>query len=285
VVAVAALAGCGGGDDVGAIREKVAYTPKPVALQDESRDELFRDVTFTSPAGREVFASIVVPANRTGKVPVVLWAHSYRAGRQQFASEATRLAEHGIGSVLWDSSLAGGFNRSGVDLQDPVYAAETFENVVRNDTVVARMLLDVAAKQPELDLSRVGFVGVDYGAMLGGILGVADDRIDALVLTTSFAEPSKFFANEFVPPESVDGFVKRISPFDPVHLLGKIDKPILLQNARRDSQIPQEEYDRLDDAAGGAEVKWYDADHSLIVEAEDDRDAWLADKLGVASES
>jgi dienelactone hydrolase len=276
------LAGCGG-DDASDVRAKVDYTPKAVALEELSHDELFRDVSFMR-AGKEVVASIVVPTKRTGKVPVVVWAHAYRAGRQQFASEATRLAGRGIGSIMWDSNLTS-FNRGAVDLQDPVYAAETFETFLRNDVINARVLLDIAEKQPAFDTSRVAFVGVDYGAMVGGVLAASEDRIDAFVLAASFPEPSKFFANELVPPETVDSFVDRISPYDPVHLLGAVDKPILLQNARRDSQITQEEYERLDDAADGAEVKWYESDHQLVVEADYDRDAWLAEKLGVASGS
>jgi dienelactone hydrolase len=264
------------------VRSKVDYTPEPVQIEEVSHDELFTDFSFNTQADKELFASIVIPAKRTGKVPLVVWAHAYQAGRQQFASEAARLADRGIASIMWDSNLTR-FNRAGVDLGDPVYASETFETFLRNDVIDARTLIDIATKRPEIDPSRIAFVGADYGAMIGSVLGVADDRIDAFVLATSFAEASRFFADQLVPPESVDGFVKDISPFDPVHLVGKIDKPLLLQNARRDSVIKQEEYDRLDDAADGAEVKWYDSDHGLVIEAEDDRDAWLAEKLGVAS--
>jgi dienelactone hydrolase len=282
VLVAALLAGCGSGGDVDAVRSKADYDKKPVRVEEISHDQMFSDFTFVSSGGTEAGGSIVLPAHRTGKVPVVLWAHAYGAARSQFAPEATRLAEHGIASIMWDSNMTR-FNRAGVDLQDPVYASETFEKLMLQDVVDARKLLDLVEQRPELDSSRIGFVGVDYGAMLGTILGVADDRIKAFVLATSFAEPSRYFAQQLVPPESVDGFAKDLSRYDPVNLIGSVDEPILIQNARHDSLIKPEEYDKLDDAAKGAEVKWYDADHALVIQAEDDRDAWLADELGVAS--
>ena len=275
-------AGCGGGGDVNAVRSKADYDKKPVKVEQISHDEMFSDITFPSSGGNEATGSIVLPAHRTGKVPVILWAHPYGSARSQFAPEAARLAERGIASIMWDSNMTR-FNRAGVDLQDPVYASETFEKLMLQDAVDARKLLDVVEQRPELDSSRIAFVGVDYGAMLGTILGVSDDRIQAFVLATSFAEASRYFGQQLVPPESVDGFVKDLSRYDPVNLIGSVHKPILIQNARRDSLIKPDEYDRLDDAADGAEVKWYDSDHQLVVEAEDDRDAWLAKELGVAS--
>lgn len=280
--AVLVLAGCGSGGDVDAVRKKAGYEKKPVNVEETSQDQLFSDFTFTSSGGNEATGSIVLPPHRTGKVPVVLWAHAYGSARSQFAPEAARLAERGIASIMWDSNMTR-YNRAGVDLQDPVYASETFEKLMLQDVVDARKLLDLVEQRPELDSSRIGFVGVDYGAMLGMIAGVADDRIEAFVLATPFAEASRYFAKQLVPPESVDGFVKDLSRYDPVNLVGSVNKPILIQNARRDSLIEQDEYDRLDDAADGAEVKWYEADHALVIEAEDDRDAWLADQLGVAS--
>jgi dienelactone hydrolase len=283
-LAVAILAGCGsgGGADVGA---KVAYDDsKPVKVEELSQGEIFTDIEFQSPRGNDVSASIVMPRNRTGKVPAVLWAHAFSSTRNQFASEVTELADLGIASIMYDSNMTR-FGRGGVDLQDPVYAAEVFELQLRQDIVDARVALDILERRGEVDMSRIGFVGVDYGAMVGGVLAAVEDRIDAFVLATSFPEPSRYFAQELVPPESVDSFAERLSPYDPVRTLGQAAEPILLQNARRDRLIPVEDYERLVDAADGAEVKWYESDHELVVEAYQDRARWLSEELGVASTS
>ena len=281
----ALLAGCGGGS-VDDVRAKVDYDEqkaRSLKVEEVSQGDVFTEIEFQSPRGNDVLASIVLPPNRSGKVPAVLWAHSYGSNRNEFSVEATELAERGIASIIVDSNMTRG-GRSGFDLQDPVYAAETFELLVRQDVVDARVALDIVTRRPEIDTERIAFVGVDYGTMVGSVLGVVDDRIDAFVLASAFAEPSRYFAQQLVPPESVDSFAERLSPYDPVELLPRVEKPILLQNARRDEEVDANEYERLVDAADGAEVKWYEAGHQLVFEAQLDRAQWLSEKLGVASE-
>jgi dienelactone hydrolase len=283
-LAVAILAGCGG-DGFGDVRAKVDYDEsKPVKVEEISQGEIFTEIEFQSPRGNDVTASIAMPRNRTGKVPAVLWVHGFYSGRNQFATEVTELADLGIASIIYDSNMIRG-GRSGIDLQDPVYAAEVFELLLRQDIVDARVALDILERRGQVDMSRIGFVGVDYGVMVGGVLAAVEDRIDAFVLASGFPEPSLHFAQELVPPESVEGFAERLAPYDPIRTLGRADDPILLQNARGDRLIPAEDYERLIDAADGAEVKWYEADHDLVYEAHQDRARWLSEQLGVASQS
>jgi dienelactone hydrolase len=281
-LAVAILASCGsdGADDVGA---KVDYDDSKAAKVEEiSQGDIFTEIEFQSPRGNDVTASIAMPRNRRGKVPAVLWAHGFGSNRNQFATEVTDLADLGIASIIYDSNMTR-FGRGGIDLQDPVYAAEVFELQLRQDIVDARVALDILERRGDIDMSRIGFVGVDYGVMVGGVLASVEDRIDAFVLASGFPEPSRYFAQELVPPESVDGFADRLAPYDPIRTLGHADEPILFQNARRDRLIPVEEYERLIDAADGAEVKWYESDHDLVFEAHQDRARWLSEELGVAS--
>jgi dienelactone hydrolase len=283
-LAVAILAGCGSGgvDDV---RAKVGYDDSKAAKVEEiSQGDTFTEIEFQSPRGNDVTASIAMPRNRTGKVPAVLWVHGFGSNRNAFATEVTELADLGIASIIYDTNMTR-FGRAGIDLEDPVYAAEVFELQLRQDIVDARVALDILERRGEVDMSRIGFVGVDYGVTVGGVLASVEDRIDAFVLASGFPEPSRYFAQELVPPESVDGFAERLSPYDPVRTLGHADDPILLQNARRDRLIPAEDYERLIEAADGAEVKWYESDHDLVYEAHQDRARWLSEQLVVASKS
>jgi dienelactone hydrolase len=283
-LAVAILAGCGS-DGSADVRAKVDYDDsKPVKVEEISQGDVFTEIEFQSPRGNDVAASIVMPKNREGKVPAVLWAHGFGSNRNQFATEVTELADLGIASIIYDSNMTR-FGRSGIDLEDPVYAAEVFELQLRQDVVDARVALDILERRGEVDMSRIGFVGVDYGVTIGGVLAAVEDRIDAFVLATGFPEPSRSVAQNLLPPESVDGFAERLAPYDPIRTLGAADDPILLQNARRDRLIPVEDYERLVDAADGAEVKWYESDHELVVEAYQDRARWLSEELGVASTS
>ena len=94
------------------------------------------------------------------------------------------------------------------------------------------------------------------------------------------AEPSRYWAQEFVPQETFDSFSEQLRDFDPVRLLGLFDGDVLIQNPRRDDEWPLREYERLADDADGAEVKWYpDYGHHMGPEADTDRQEWLAQKL------
>jgi dienelactone hydrolase len=284
-LAFAIFAGCGSGDDIDDVRAKVDYDDsKPVKVEQLSQGPVFTEIEFQSPRGNDVTASIAMPRDRAGKVPAVLWAHAFGSNRNEFATEVSELADRGVASIIYDSNMTR-FGRGGVDLQDPVYAAEVFELQLRQDIVDARVALDILERRGEVDMSRIGFVGVDYGTMIGGVLGAADDRIDAMVLAAGHPEPSRSIAENLLPPESIDGFAERLAPYDPIRTLGENSAPILLQNARRDRLIEPEDYERLIDAADGAEVKWYDSDHVLGYEAQQDRARWLTEQLGVASQS
>ena len=280
------LAGCGG-DGIDEVRAKVDYDEtKRLPVVEVSKGDIFTEIEFQSPRGNDVIASIAMPRNASGKVPAVLWAHAFGSGRNEFATEVTELADRGIASMIFELNLSrytGG--RSGVDYQDPVYAAETFELLLRQDVVNARVALDILQRRGDIDMERIGFVGVDYGAMIGGVLAAAEDRIGSFVFASSFAEPSRFFAQELVPPETVESFAEQLAPYDPVRTLKHAGDDILLQNARRDRVVTAEEYEQLIDAADGAEVKWYESDHDLVYEAQQDRAQWLSEKLGVASNS
>jgi dienelactone hydrolase len=267
------------------VRAKVDYDDSKAAKVEEiSQGEIFTEIEFQSPRGNDVTASIAMPRNRTGKVPAVLWVHGFGSNRNQFVTEVTDLADRGIASIIYDSNMTRG-GRDGIDLQDPVYAAEVFELQLRQDVVDARVALDILERRGDVDMSRIGFVGVDYGVTVGGVLASVEDRIDAFVLASGFPEPSRSIAQNLLPPESVDSFAERLAPYDPVRTLPHADEPMLLQNARRDRLVPAEDYERLIDAADGAEVKWYESDHDLVYEAHQDRAQWLSEQLGVASQS
>jgi dienelactone hydrolase len=284
-LALAIVAGCGSGGGIDDVRAKVDYDDsKPVKVEQLSQGPIFTEIEFQSPRGNDVTASIAMPPNRTGKVPAVLWAHGFGSNRNEFATEVTELADRGIASIIYDSNMTR-FGRGGVDLQDPVYAAEVFELQLRQDVVDARVALDILERRGEVDMSRIAFVGVDYGVTIGGVLAAVEDRIDAFVLASGFPEPSRSVAQNLLPPESVDGFAERLAPYDPIRTLGAADDPILLQNARRDRLIEAEDYERLIDAADGADVKWYESDHELGYDAHQDRARWLGEQLGVASQS
>ena len=279
-----AVAGCGSSDSVSQVAELAAYDDKkPLRVRVEAENIGSTDITFQSPRGGDVEATILVPPDaRDGeRHPVAVYTHPYLFSRSLYYREAFDLAERGIAVLLVNAV----FTREDVprvDLMDPVFSAGAFRALVRHDLVDLRRALDYLERRKDIDMERVAVVGQEYGALPAAGLAVVDDRIDALVLAAVPAEPSKYWAKEFVPQETHKSFHETLRAFDPTRLLGSIDSDVLLQLPRQDEDWPVAEYERLAEEADGADVRWYEYGHSLGPEADADRDAWLIEKLGVS---
>jgi dienelactone hydrolase len=275
------VAACGSGEPAERVAELADYDEsKPLRVRVEGENPGSLDFSYQSPRGGDVAATLVLPEKPpSGGAPVVVYLHPYLGSRALFFNEAFRLADAGIAALLVDSTLT----RQDLprpDLMDPVYSAHGFKALVRHDVVDARRGLDYLERRKEVDMDRVAFVGQEYGGLVGAAAAAVDERIDVLVLSAVPAEPGKYWAKEFVPQETQESFAEELADFDPIRLLDAIDADILIQNPRRDEDFPVEEYERLADEAGDAEVRWYDYGHQMGPEADDDRRAWLADKLG-----
>lgn len=277
-----ALAGCGGSDSASHVAELGAYDEqKPLRTKIEAENSGSTDISFQSPRGGDVEATVVLPpdAAEGKRYPVAVYLHPYRFSRSFYYREALDLAARGVAVLL----VNGAMTRQDipqVDLLDPVYAGDAFRSIVRHDLVDLRRALDYLEQRDDIDNERIAVVGQEYGALSAGGLAAVDDRVDALVLSVVPAEPSRYWAKEFVPQETFESFHELLRDFDPVRLLGAFDGDVLIQNPRRDDDWPLREYERLAEDADGAEVKWYpDYGHHMGPDADIDRQEWLAQKL------
>jgi dipeptidyl aminopeptidase/acylaminoacyl peptidase len=277
-----ALAACGGDDAVSHVADLGRYDEKlPLRVEVVAENNGSTDVEFQSPRGGDVEATIVLPphAEEGARYPVAVYTHPYLFSRSVYYREAFDVAERGV-AVLLVNAVFTREDLARVDLMDPVYAADAFRSIVRHDLVDLRRSLDYLEGRNDIDMERIGVVGQEYGALAATALAALDDRIDALVLSAVPAEPSKYWAKEFVPQETQESFHETLRDFDPVRLLGSTDADVLIQLPRRDDDWPLREYERLADDAGDAEVKWYgDYGHQMGPEADTDRQEWLAREL------
>jgi cephalosporin-C deacetylase-like acetyl esterase len=274
------IAGCGGDESASQVAKLAAYDDtKPLHVQIERENRGSTDLTYQSPRGGDVTATLVLPEASAAdgkRYPVVLYVHPYLGSRGVFYREAFDLAGKGLASFLIDATVS----RPGrPDLLDPVYAADAFRSLVRQDVVDLRRGLDYLEGRKEVDLDRIAVVGQEYGALSAGALAAVEDRVDALVLAVVPAEPGRYWAKEFVPQETQESFAKMLRDFDPIRLLDSIDAEVLIQNPRSDDDFPLREYERLAEAADDADVRWYEYGHQLGPDADKDRQAWLLEKL------
>jgi len=135
------------------------------------------DVEYQS-SGYAVLSWLVMPDGQ-GLFPAVLYAHDHTntRGRDWFLEDAIALAREGYAGLLI----------TGPDTREPFLPLGTAsaQADLKGTLLYARDLrrgLDLLETLPEIDATRIGFVGYRWGAWAGANLSSVEDRIDAYVL-------------------------------------------------------------------------------------------------------
>lgn len=242
-----------------------------------------RDITFACPSGDRTAAYLVGPSGAGKKRPAALFVHWYDpqskdSNRTQFLEQASLLARRGAVSLLVATMWS-----------DPAWfrardSAKDYDHSVAQVQALRRAL-DVLLARPDVDPSRVAYVGHDFGAMFGAVLAGVDPRVTAGIAlqagTTSFAD--WFLLSAKLTGEARKQFVERLAPLDPVHYVGQAKAPVYFQFATADPYVSKESADAFFAAAREPkEIRWYEGGHGLSPEAVQDRQQWLLARLGLS---
>jgi hypothetical protein len=151
----------------------------------------------------------------------------------------------------------------------------------------------VLTARPDVDASRLAYVGISYGAAMGGLLAGVEHRIRAYVLAvgdgglvTHLTGPDDQEGPfQHLPKEQQACWLAAMGPIEPIHYVGHAAPAALFfQNARRDELVTTEAATRYQEAGSEPkQVKWYDTDHGLNEEAIRDQVAWLQNQIGIAA--
>lgn len=197
-----------------------------------------------------------------GRGPALLFLHWFDTeapdgNRTQFLDEAIELArDEGFVSIL----PQGHFPWAG----DPTDAISDVARI-RSEVARHRAALDHLVARDDVDDTRVGFVGHDFGGMHGIVLVADDPRITAAVVIA--ATPR--WGDWFLPFWRIEGdrfdYLRSLAEVDPISRVGDIaPRPILLQFAHSDFFIAAMAGMELHRAAGEPkEMRAYDADHGV----------------------
>lgn len=243
------------------------------------RDGAFlTDISFAGHRER-VRAYVVSPADdAAGSRAGVLYVHwlgnPVTTNRTEFLNEAIALASQGIVSVLVDAMWA-----------EPKWYPNRIPEKDYDRSVAQvidlRRALDVLLAQPGVDPARVAFVGHDFGAMYGILMGAVDRRPATYVLmagTPRFVD-WMLFARQ---PEDPAVYRAQIAPLDPVRFVAQLaPAPVFFQFAATDEYVSAEAAAQFYAAAQPRkQMATYAADHGLQVpEAAADRITWLMREL------
>ena len=243
-------------------------------------DVTVRDITFAPgpgrEIGREIKAYLVVPKG-TGPFAGILWVHwlgEEKSNRTQFLDEAVELAPKGAVSLLVDAMWS-----------EPKWFGnrvpeKDYENSIRQ-VIDLRRALDLLLSQANVDKTRIGFVGHDYGAMYGMLMAGVDQRVSTYVFIAA-TQSLNDWAFLGPQPKSKSTYLKQNSNLELTDYLRQIrNASKLFQFGRGDFYVSQADAAVLFGAAAEPrQRKMYDASHKMEAnEIAKDRDEWLIKQL------
>ena len=278
-------AGCGGGGKAAAPKPSLFGYDRsaPLAFRDSGAVNhgypvQVRDVSYASERGGRVSAYLVVPPGK-GPFPAVLYLHGSGEDRTGLVVPAAWLAARGAVGLAIDSAFV---KASGPEPADPVKRLEHERDLTAKTVVDLRRGVDLLASLPQVDKTRIGFVGYSGGSKIGAILAGVEPRIRAFDLMSGGAARVGTFVA--AAPQNLRAPVRSVlGQIDPLRYVGRArPSALFFQDGLNDSVVPHAQLAAL--AAAGSEpkrVRWYRADHPLNAQAFRDQLAWLSRELGI----
>ena len=248
-----------------------------------------QDITYAGSSGDTVPACLVIPKG-AGKFAGVIWGHWLMPGaansnRGEFLEEAIALAPAGVISLLVDApQVRPGFKST----PNPV--------LVSQQVVDLRRGLDLLLARPDIDGTRIAYVGHSWDAGVGAILDGVDKRFAAFVFMSgpqsmmeyilSSDSPRMISSRKNADMAKVEQSLKANAWADPGSYAKKLGPaPALFQYGLHDEDwVPlADAKDYVAMSAGPKTTEFYDADHALNAKARTDRDGFLTKVLHLDS--
>jgi dienelactone hydrolase len=236
------------------------------------------DVSFRS--GRQrIEGYLLLPPGRA-RHPAVVVVHGSGGDRRELLEQARRLAGRNVVTltITEPSTSSPPVRTAG----GAVAALKQIQAAQIRDVVAVRRAVDLLRSLPQVDPSRIGYLGWSAGARTGALVAASEPRVKAFVLLSAGAAPiSAYVAN--APPDLRRTVRLILSSVDPIRYIA-LARPgsILLEDGTRDRVVPHAALLNIVHAApSGTAVRWYDAPHALNRAAYEDAFEWLARKLPI----
>ena len=225
---------------------------RKVSVADKEDGVEVHDISYMGAPDYRVPAFLVVPPGE-GPFAGVLFMHQGFGSRNSFLNEAIDLANKGVVSLMV---------HHGTWRPDP----DNYRRIV----VSLRRGADLLTQRPDVDSSRLGYVGHSWGATFGGILADIDKRFQTYILMAGVPSFSEVWERD------------DLVPFDGVHYIGHAEPvPLFFQLANNDEYVSREAALEYYEAASEPKhITWYDTTHFFVnAEAQQDRLEWLSWEL------
>jgi dienelactone hydrolase len=234
-------------------------------------------VSFT--AGSDLLdAYLLLPPGR-GPFPGVVYLHARGTSSTDFLVPASWIVARGAAALVLTVPSDTAPQQAATS---PVAALRLQERLQARDVIAVRRAFDLLQSLPQVERTRLGFVGWSSGARTGALVAGVEHRPRGYVLMSAGSSPVSLYANQ-APARLRATFLRILTLIDPLHLVAHATPgTLLLQDGRHDQVVPHSALVLFARAApAGTDVRWYDAGHKLNGKAYHDQLAWLAGKLGL----
>ncbi len=244
-----------------------------------------QDITYAGGNGVIVPAYLVIPKG-SGRFAGVIWGHwlmpgAANANRQEFLKEAIALAPAGVVSLLIDAPQA-----------RPNFKPTPNPVLVAQQVIDLRRGMDLLLSRPDVDATRIAYVGHSWDAGNGAILDAVDKRFSAFVFMSGPQSQMEYVLSSDSPRMApmrkttdmarVEQTMKANAWADPASYTARLGPaPAMFQYGLHDEDwVPlQDAKDYVALSSGPKTVQFYDADHALNSKANADRDNFLRKTL------
>jgi dienelactone hydrolase len=230
------------------------------------------EIAYTSAHNERVPGILVLPQTSTGKLPCVILQHGLGGSKKSMKSLWEPLVKEGYACLAIDMVSHGDRPRflAPTRLFDFPYEAR---NAIAQTVVDLRRGLDYLATRPDIDMGRIGYLGVSMGSIVGSVFCATDTRIAAAVFVVGGGN-WELILKDTIIPLSTNGAIKQAgarkpvveawAPFDPDIWVGRISpRPVLLINGEKDTIVVPPAAKAFQAACKEPKkIVWYDGSHS-----------------------
>jgi len=240
-------------------------------------DVVVRDITFSVGRRAPDIKAYLVSPRGDGQFAAILWVHwlgAEKSNRTQFLDEAVGLAQKGVVSLLVDAMWAKArwFGDRTLEMD--------YENSIRQ-VIELRRALDLLLSQSQVDRTRIGYVGHDYGAMYGMLMAGVDNRVKTYVFIAA-TQSLNDWAFLGPQPKSKAAYLKQNANLELTDYLRQSkNASTFFQFGKADFYVSQADAAILFAAANEPKQRrLYEAPHEMgLKEIASDRDEWLVKEL------
>ncbi len=241
------------------------------------------ELTYAGPKGDRVPALLFVPSGR-GPFAGLIVQHGLPSSKEDVAFDAEDLAGLGAVVIAIDAPFA---RRSGA----PIAFTRRDRKEQIQLIVDLRRAVDLLGARADVDDDRIAYLGISYGAAMGGLLAGVEHRIAAFVLMSGdgglvehFSGPEHRSGPFFMlSPARRRAWLAAMRPIEPLTWVKRASAPILFLSGRRDHLVSVRDAARYQRAAPQPkEIRWYDSDHMLPSQAWCDAAHFLGRQIAIA---